>query len=260
MRKTLGLILLAVSIGGAAAWGAGMALIYDGEAAVTAGHSWPALLASGGAAMPSETALSSSNTLLYGDEEGLFRASVVRLDNDLNMAIVRRGERIGNDELQAAHANRWRAAVSFLRVSTVAAAGIDVLTVAPEPGGAPLMVRINGKEAGEVPIVLHERFNKSKFRLEVVNTSTAPMWSVSVRMKAKPTLSFWKEGRRQGLNDVPTKTFDYVHQAVFKPLKPGMAFSVPIEVYYIKERDYVWEIKLTSKGVSEETKALVRFE
>jgi hypothetical protein len=262
MKRTLAIAALSLSIG-AAASAAGMALIYDNDEAVTAGRSWPALVVEGGAAMPSDAALSSANTILYGDAEGLFRGSVARLDNDLNMAIVRRGERVGDDSLQSAHANRWRASSAFLRVSTAApvfSGGVENVTVAPVPGEYPLTVKINGIEAGSVPIVLHERFKKSKFRLEVVNTSTMSFWNVGVKLTAQPSLSFWKEGRKTGLNDVPTKTFDYVHQAVFKPLKPGTAFHVPVEVYFIKERDYVWDITLESKGVKRQTKALVRFE
>jgi len=257
MKKTFSLAAFALFI--AAIGSADMALIYDNEAAVTGGRSWPATVAAGGAAVPSTSALATANTLLYGDGEGLFRGLIARLDNDLNLAVVRRGERVGDAALQTAHARRWEASAAFLHIPTAPAAP-GVVTIAPTPGGGDFAIRINGAQPGAAPMILQERFKKSKFRLDVVNTSTGPVWATRVQLSADPGLSFWKEGRRGGLNDIPEKKFSYTQQTVFAPMKPGATFSVPIEIYFIKERDYVFHFKITAKGHEAEHNVLVRFE
>lgn len=244
---------------------ADVALIYTSSQSISTARSWPALLTPAGAAVPADVALSSPNSLLYGNEDGLFRASIARLDTDTNLAVIRPGERVGHADAQAAHAGRWRATLTLLNLSTAAAAPAvaaapGVVTVAPVPGGENFVVRINGVEDTTEPLVLKERFKKSRFKLEVVNTSTVPVWNVEVKVKANPELSFWKEGRRTDLNDVPEKTFVYRHQTVFKPLKAGEKFTVPVEIYFIKERDYVWDISVASKSTTVEKKFLVRFE
>lgn len=262
MKKTLTLAALILFGFSAAARAVELALVYENDAAVTAGRSWPALVVDGGAAVPSASALAAANTLLYGDGDGLFRGQIARLDNDLNIAVVRRGERVGDQALQTAHAQRWQSSLAFLNVATATAAGAPgAVTVAPTMVGMPFILRIDGTEPGQTPVILQKRFDKSKFTLEVVNTSTVPVWSIQVDLSADPKLSFWKEGRHTGLNDIPTKTFSYTQQSVFTPIKPGAAFSVPVEVYFIKEHDYVWNFKITPKGgAPSERKALVRFE
>src|SRR5262245_40525608 len=128
MKRTRGLAMLAVSMAISAVAAAGLALIYESEEAVTSGRSWPALVTDAGAAMPSESALASANSMLYGDADGLFRGSIARLDNDLNLAIIRKGERVGNQDLQTAHSNRWKATSAFLQLSTTVAGSLDVVT------------------------------------------------------------------------------------------------------------------------------------
>jgi hypothetical protein len=256
--------MAALSCGIAAGALAGVALIYDNEGAVKTGHSTPADVNDAGASVPADAALANANTLLWGDGEGLFRAAIARLDTDLNLALLRRGERVGNDELQAAHAARWSRTAAFLQIATSPASGVGgapaVVTIAPMPDSAPFSVRIDGQEPGSAPVVLKERFNKAKFKLEVVNVSTTPVWALNVQLTSNPTLSFWREGRHQGLNDVPAKVFEYSQQAVFRPIRPGDKISVQVEVYFIKERDYVWTFQISSKELQGERRALVRFE
>lgn len=261
MKTLAAAFFLIVTLAGAAR-AADVALIYTSSESITAAHSWPALVTEVGAAMPADVALAAANSLLYGNADGLFRAAIARFDLDSNLAIVRAGERLGDRKAQEAHAARWRTTVALLNLSsaTVVAAAPGVVTVAPTPGAAPFNVKINGIDTADTPLVLKERFKKSKFTLEVVNTSTVPVWNAEVQVKADPTLSFWREGRRTDLNDVPQKTFVYRQQTVFKPLKPGEKFTVPVEIYFIKERDYVWDVSVTSKEMTALEKFLVRFE
>ncbi len=263
MKKFLAVAALTIFIGAAAVCSADVALIYDNDAAVVAGRSTPASVVDGGAAVPSAGALATANTLLYGDGDGLFRGLIARLDNDVNLAVVRRGERVGDKALQEAHAQRWQASAAFLNIAVASAAANGapgVVTIAPTAGGTDFAVKLNGGVPGAEPMVLHERFNKSSVKLEVVNTSTVPVWAITVQLTSDPALSFWKEGRHGGLNDVPTKVFTHTQQAVFSPIKPGATFSVPIEIYFIKEHDYIFNFKITAKGRAAEHKVLVRFE
>ena len=261
MRKILALSFLTILVAPVAR-AADVALLYASSAAVTEGHSWPTLVVDGGAAFPADMALSSANTLLYGDGDGLFRAAIARLDTDLNVAVIRKGERVGDSALQASHATRFQAATVFFRLSSpaVVTSSQVAVSVFQPTGDQPFGFKIDGIEPGDTPIVLHRLLNKAKMKVEIVNTSTAPVWSIEFSMTSEPALSFWKADRHTGLNDVPTKTFEYKQQAVFTPIKPGQGISVLVDVYFIKEHDYIFHLKAKSKTAAGERKALVRFE
>lgn len=263
MKKTiafLSFILALVPVARAA----DIALLYVSTTAAAEGHAWPAPLVDGGAALPADVALGASSTLLYGDGDGLFRGSITRLDTDLNIAVVRRGERVGDAALQASHAARFQGDSVFLKISApaVVASSAPASPVAPSQpvGDQPFAFKIDGQEPGETPITLRKLLNKAKMKLEVINTSTAPVWSIDVTVTAEPSLSFWKSDRHTGLNDVPTKTFEYKQQAVFTPIRPGQEISQLVDVYFIKEKDYIFHLSAKSKGLSAERKAFVRFE
>ena len=263
MKKTIALLSLLL-VGAPAARAADIALLYVSTTAVAEGHAWPAPLVDGGAALPADVALGSSSTLLYGDGDGLFRGSIARLDTDLNIAVVRRGERLGDAALQASHASRFQGDLVFLKVSAPAvatsSASASSTNISPPAGEQPFAFKIDGQEPGETPITLHKLLNKAKMKLDVVNTSSSPVWSIDVTVTAEPSLSFWKSGRHTGLNDVPTKTFLYTQQAIFSPLRPGQGISVLVDVYFIKEKDYILHLSAKSKGLSAQRKAFVRFE
>ncbi|MBV9080730.1 MAG: hypothetical protein JO102_06385 [Elusimicrobia bacterium] len=259
--KRIGVTLLAAMgvLSAATAARAEFVLFYESTAAVEAGRGTPTVWTSSGATVPSQTALSAAQTALIGDGQGLFKASLARLDNDLNLAVFRKGEAVTDARLASLHASRWQSYTAFLGQP-----GAEAAAAAPQLAtttAGPFAVKINGQDGSSGPINLKVRLKKSKFKLEVVNTSTVPVWSVEVKLSSNPPLAYWKEGHQgRNLNDIPTPVFDYKQQAVFMPIKPGTSVSVWVEAYYIKGTDYVWTADMSSKHFSQQAKIPIHFE
>ncbi len=237
---------------------ASMVLIYANEAAVASGKSTPAPETESGVIIPAATALTQGATFLIGDANGLSHGVLFRLDNDLNVAIVRRGDAITDAQIVGRHLKQWSGAAAFVSISSGSPAAPAAAVPAPAASG-PFHVTVNGTGAESV-VVLKNRFNKSKFTVNVVNTSTSPVWAISVRLTSDPKLSFWKEGRRTGLNEVPEAVLAFDRQAIIKPISPGDTVSFSAEAYYMKGKDYTWTVQTSAKGLSHETKLAVHIE
>lgn len=235
-----------------------MALVYESESAVKEGRSWPAPVTAIGVVVPAATAMPAIGTLLIGDGEGLFRAVLFRLDNDLNAALLRKGERVEDQELSGLNATRWAASVAFLGGSGVEPAGAAPAFTAAS-STEPFRASINGITADQ-PVKLTEKFNKAKFKLQVVNVSTSPVWTMSVRLTSDPKLSFWKAGRRAGLNEIPEPVLEYEKQSLLRPIRPGESITVSAEAYFIKDKDYTWTVESRSKNLSGSSTFAVRIE
>ena len=260
MRRLISIFLfLALSLVSAAAQAGSFALVYENEAAASAGRGWPAPLTATGIVAPADRALAASGTLLVGDGEGLYKAVLFRLDNDLNVAILRKGEPVSDLPLAGRHLQRWSASESFVAPAVNAVSDASAVAPAVAVASGPFRVEINGAGVDST-VLLKKKFNKTKFKFQVINASTAPVWAISVRLTSEPPLSFWKEGRRSGLNEVPTRTFAFDHQALFKPIKPGESVTVPVEAYYMKGTDYTWTAQVRSKDISGDAKFAVRIE
>jgi hypothetical protein len=171
---------------------------------------------------------------------------------------MRRGERVKDDALVGHHLHRWSSLSGFLALSSATAAA-ETPTSAVEASTQPFRADINGIGTDST-VVLKSRFNKAQFTLRVVNTSTAPVWNMSVQMTSNPKLSFWKEGHRSGLNDVPQPELTIEQQALFHPIPPGGSVSVTATAYYMKGKDYTWTVKTKSKAQTAQSVFAVRID
>ena len=239
---------------------AAVVLIYGDDAAVTAGRAVPAPTNDTGAIVPASVALSSATTMLIGDDTGLYHAVLFRLDNDLDVAVMRRGEPVKDEALLGHHLHRWSATSAFLSLSSAPAGGTLVVPVAATAASTePFRALINGTGTDST-VVLKSRFNKAHFTLQVVNTSTSPVWAISAKLTSNPKLSFWKDGHRSGLNDVPEPELTFEQQALFHPIAPGASVSVSATAYYMKGKDYTWTVTTKSKALSAQSGFAVRIE
>ncbi|MCG3206191.1 MAG: hypothetical protein KCHDKBKB_02922 [Elusimicrobia bacterium] len=228
-----------------------IALVYENEGAVTQGKFFVSSLVPEGVLVSAQWALKAGGTILAGPVNGpLSHASLVRLDNDLDLAVLRLGEVVQNSQTQGWHKIKSKSIVDFLpNISDMSSVSIPSPSSNNSFPEGPLALKINGTMVGAAPILLKPNsLKKCKFKLEVVILSTTPVWGFSVELKSDPKLSFWKPGRTTTLNEVPRPVFTHDHQALFVPLKEGKSISIPVEAHFIdKEKIYTWTLSVKSK-------------
>lgn len=229
-----------------------VALVYENEAAATQGDFTIASVVPEGVLVSAKLVLKAGSQLLVGPVgNSIYHANLVRLDNELDLAVIRIGDPVLNDAAQNMHQKKSKAVIGFLPQAAAATtpAGAGVSSGSPSIVGEPLVLKIDGKFLDSTPIQLKTNsLRKSKFKLEVVVLSTTSVWAFSLDLKSDPKLSFWKDGRATTLNDVPRPNFNYDHQALFTPLKEGRSVIIPVEAHYVdKEKAYIWIITLKTK-------------
>jgi hypothetical protein len=230
-------------------WAGGTGLVYENEQAVFGGKFLLAPLEGDGFVVPATWALQANQNMLVGvPDQPLFKATLLRLDNILNLAVVKPSEKAALETLQEAHVKNSQGLVAFLPAAATAPSVAQAMQLAADAAasGEPFVVKINGMPVSETtPIEIVLKRNKSDFKIEVVRTAES-IWRASLEITSDPSVSFWKKGKEQRLNDVPSKIFEYHYQGIFTRLDPGKSFEIPIEVYFAKEQSYVWTIKVTS--------------
>lgn len=262
MKKIL-LPFLILSVTVSMGYASPVVLVYENEQATLKGSSFLGSMVGDGLVVPADRVSTSKNEILAGPiGEPLRATTLVRLDVQLNTAFLKFGDVVSSSLVQEAHVKRSAAFKSFLPDTTkegdVTSVGAAFSSESKLDSG-PFELKMDGQKVGLDPIVLKKRLKKSKFKLDVVNVSTMSLWSIQVELTSQPKLSFWKEGRKTGLNDIPQSKFQYSQQIMFKPLGPGDSIRVPVEVFFIEEEDYVWLFKISSKGLNMEQKALLKF-
>lgn len=262
MKKTLlgWFLVLLIS---RTAFAASVALVYEGEKNVTDGKSVLGTVVEGGVVIPADSISSPKSPFFAaGAGETLRSASLLRMDIQLNTALLKLGDPVANLALQAAHAKRSAAMSSFLPTAvmeTTSAAPASTLMPVPSVLDGPFQLKIDGQTVGTDPITLKKSLKKSKFKLEVVMLSSASAWTVEVDLESDPQLAFWKQGRRMGGADIPQKKFHYSEQIFFKPLTAGKSITIPIEVFFIEGEDYLFTFHVTAKGLKMEQKVAIKF-
>ncbi len=229
-----------------------IALVYENEAAVKQGKATIGTVVSDGVLTSAQFALSASKTILIAPAgQDLRRGVLVRLDNDLDLAVLRLGDLVTDPILQEANRKKSEAVLAFAPAG-VAAANADgttssLLPVEPLKGEG-WVLKINDQVPGREPIELKSALSKSQFKVELVYMSTTPVWGFSFKLMSSPKLSFWKQGRQTTLNEVPKPIFIYDHQALFSPLKGGKSVVLPMEAHFIDEKkEYNLTFEITSK-------------
>lgn len=242
---------------------AGVVLVYDNEQAVLGGTSYLGAMVGGGLVVPADRVSTSKSAILAAPVGTPLRTTtLIRLDVQLNTAFLKFGDVVTSSLVQDAHTKRSAAFQAFLpdasKEGAVALAGSAPAFEYSSAQG-PFELKIDGQLVGSEAIVLKKRLKKSKFKLDIVSVSTATIWNIDVELTSQPKLSFWKQGRKSSLNDVPQNKFQYSQQIMFKPLAQGKSIQIPIEVFFVEEEDYVWTFKISSKHLTMERKALIKF-
>jgi len=129
----------------------------------------------------------------------------------------------------------------------------------PLSSSEPFLIKLNESLIGSDPITLTHHGEQSVVKLQVMRSAPTAVWRISIEITSQPDLRFWKKGKEKTLIDVPQKKFTYDHQAMFSTLGYGASFTIPIEVYFIKQEAYKWTIKIKSKDGSVEKKVSVVF-
>ena len=239
-------------------WAGNIALVYENEQAVRDGHSITGTVTAEGVLIPAQVALKSASTLMVAAvKEPLRKGVIVRLDNTLDMALIKLGDFVSNPELQKAHEARSNAILAFLpEASSVKSTTPAAIPVVSEP----FIIKINGQSVGTEPIWLIQKRREVALNLDVVNTSTTPAWNIEVNMRSNPPVSFWKKGDQKGLNAVPQKDLTYSQQFLFHPLSPGESVTVPIELSFIKTDAATLFVDVKTKADSLSKQIPVKFE
>lgn len=237
------------------------ALVYKSESDVKKTVFSPGLFTVEGVAVSAEGILAAGKGLMAGLQgQALHQATLIRFDNDLNLALIRLGDRVKDEGLQAAHKKNSDKTSLFLpELGQVAA--VPVSTAPAIIGnGEKFVIRLNdivGTDEG-VKLVKKNR-TKTNVIMAVVGQNIQPVWRVTIDVTAEPTLYFWKKGEDKGLNAIPTRSFNHIQQVMFKPYSNGSKIEIPLEVSSIKEEKYNLIVKVTTKTDKFETKIPVQF-
>jgi hypothetical protein len=235
-----------------------VALVYENEAAVREGRSTMGVVTSDGVLIPAQMALEHASSLLVGVlNDKLRKASIVRLDNKLNVALIQKGDAVKDAALEKLFQERVISFSAFVGTDSVSTSSMTPPSSLSLGDG--FVFKINGEVVDSQPITLPLYYGKSNFKLEVIQPSTAAVWNVKVTLTSDPQLSFWKKDKTKNLNDVPRPTFVFEHQAMFRPLAEGRSVAVGVEVYYIKQDAYTFNLMVESKLGTFEKKVPVIF-
>lgn len=252
MKKSI--VVLAAFLTSWAASAQGPVLVYPNEAAVKEARPWFGTPTREGVLITAQQALESQVKPLIGTSEGkLFHSVLIRLDNEINTALFRLGEAVEDNELIASHLANVHRVEKSMKVESAE----DVETLYGEAGSQAagktkgsdelFTIKINGKSLAEGPIRLEKKRKRSEFELTIANATDTPVWRFNLRVESEPALSFWKKGRRKGLNDIPRHVFKYQYQVFFSPLQGEKSVTLPIDVLFIKESSYLLKIEIKSK-------------
>ncbi len=235
-----------------------VALVYDNEAAVSAGQSTVSPVTPEGIVVSAKWVLANNATMRVGiPGEPLKKGVLLRLDAKSDMALIYPGDVVSDEKIQKAYQERARSFSVFVPAST--SSSMAVATPAVDLSTSPYKILINGQEAGSEPVVAKVRLRKAELNFELIRLSTSPVWYFDMELTSEPKLSFWKKGKNQSLTEVPTPKFTYSQQVFFKPLANGRSVKIPVEAYFMEEGSYTISFVMKSKGESYELKIPVVF-
>jgi hypothetical protein len=243
---------------------ADVALVYTSTSSVSKTLFSPGVATTEGVAVNSQGILAAADQLLAGLQgQELRKASLVRFDNDLNLALIRLGERVPDEDLQASHKKNSEKMSLFLpelgQVPVVQVQASSDSAVVPV-SGEKFLLQINDQSAGSQPIVISKWRRKADVLIKIVGNNIEPVWRVVVELQAEPDLRFWKKGDERGLNAIPSRTLNYAYQVMLKPYGKNDVLKIPVEISSIKEENYQFKFKIDSKAGVYEVTVPVRFE
>lgn len=191
--------------------------------------------------------------------EPLKMGTLSRLDNEIKVAVIKMGDVVANQEIQNNHNRNSERFKSFLPSFSSESGETKEMIVSKAPS-EPYIIRLNGQETGAAPVALKAKRGESQVELELVRTSTVPVWRISLLVQSEPPVSFWLKEKERSLRDVPTRKLEYDHQILFNALASGRSVKIPIEVFFIKEESYTWTVRIESKADTFVKAVPIRFE
>lgn len=239
-------------------------LVYKSEADVRAGKSVLGIQTQDGVLVPASQVMGQVNELILGFFSGdLNKGQFLRLDTELDVALLRTGDPISAADLKKAHQKKVDGIRGFLP-SQIELRSDDVLAASGktpvEISTIPFQLKINGLEVDNDPVVLKKSRREAEAKLEFVKLSTITAWNLEVTIEADPPHLFWKKGETQTLTRVPQKSFSTSQRLIFSPLRPGDIFKVSLELSGIKSDETEWSISVRTKQESWKKKMRIRFE
>jgi hypothetical protein len=250
--KRFGALISAVLFAAGAAR-AEVALLYRDAAAVAKNDFTIAAVVDGGVVVNARVGMGLGSPLVGGADGVLRNARLSKLDADADVALFRPGDAVPDAAAQNQFTQAWAA------VQTVAGTPSSGPTPAPAvPAAAEAMsvssdtaafsVLVNGQPSGGAPIEIRTKLHKAPFTLSIAPAGAGAVWAFTVKVSAEPELSFWRTGRKQGLNDVPRPLLRYDHQAIFRPVAVGKSIELGVEATNIKDQNYTIQIEVESKN------------
>ena len=239
-------------------------VVYKDTPSIMTGEYWIGTGTEEGVLIRAKEAFSTRPPYYIGSLNGtLWEGSLSRLDNELDLALLKWEKGVTDVDLISAHRSKVQRINGFVKTTTSTIASImppAKLEKHPmPPSNDPFLIKINGVLLSDQAIELLVKRKESAMELEIVNNMKKGIWRADVKLESDPHLSFWKKGRRKGLNDVPRHVLRYGYQTMFRKLMHNRSFIIPIEIYHIKDEAYEFSISVEAKKIAIKKKVPIRF-
>jgi hypothetical protein len=242
------------------------AFVYPGaELALSSGPVMGTVVAEGVLA-PADAVLAMPGDVIVGlPGDYLKSATLVRLDKDLNLALLRLGEPVINPEAQKVHAKRTAELKKFLPTESI----IDIATAPvsgmlesklPAATGDKLMaITLDQKAIGSDVVHYKAALKKVRFSVELVSVSSEPLKSFVFRIRSSPKLVFVSRDRSLGASQKTRYDYEY-KQGALASIKPGKKYRLLLEAQGVSAKDYEWYFEIESAGRLQREKVFVHFD
>lgn len=233
-------------------------LVYKNEAELRGGKSLLGYLSEDGVMVAASPLVGVQTEPILGYFSGeLFRGRIMRLDNELDVALLRVGEAISAFDLLKIHQAKVAAIKDFLPKNGVSWQAPPTTRILIS---GPYQIKINGVEVSSEPVTIREFRKTAEANLEIIRLSTSPIWNIQVAVEATPSHLFWKKGDTRSLTQVPQKKLKYSQQFIFSPMREDSKIKIPLELSSLKENLYEWTISIKSKAETWQKKVPIKFE
>ena len=233
-----------------------VALVFPGSQAVLDGKAVLGTFTGGGVVVSLKD-IGDAREFLAGVVDGVLqKASLVRMDNELQVALLKFTGPVEDANLAAAFQAQSRAVGDFLPRPLDGSAAVAGQSAASAPAvpKVPYVIKIDDQNAGDAPVRLKVDGKRSTCKLEVIKGPGKPSWRVIVRLESSPALGFWNSKEQRGLNSVPAKKIVFRHQALFSPFSEDSSIVFPLDVSSIKDSNYTWTIRIEARENNKDVK------
>jgi hypothetical protein len=243
--------------------GADVAFVYSTEEDIRSGKSVIGTIAADGIVAPADTVLAAGGEVFVGvPGDAVKKASLIRMDKDLNLALLRAGKRVLNPELQAAHRRRSAQLQTFLPMQNIVVSseplvGSDFGDPLVSSGTPAFQVKLNGSPITKNVMHFKPWLKKVRFSVELICIDTEPVRTFSFRMHSNPRMVF--VSRESSLARELAPGYDYEYKSS-SPVKPGKTMKFPLEARGIGAKDSEWIVEIRADGRLQQEKLFVHFD